>query len=81
MQAWSALDRMARLGRAANPLDLQAAAWHQEARRVLAWLETDGVAADGGLRRDGGARRAATNPTPPCCGSPGGALAASPTRS
>ncbi len=53
VQAWSALDRMARLGRAANPLDLQAAAWHQEARRLLTWLETEGIAADGGLRRDG----------------------------
>lgn len=52
VQAWSALDRMARLGRAANPLDLQAAAWHQEARHLLAWLESEGVAADGGLRRD-----------------------------
>jgi GH15 family glucan-1,4-alpha-glucosidase len=53
VQAWSAVDRMARLGRAANPLDLQAAAWHQEARRILTWLETEGVAPDGGLRRDG----------------------------
>jgi Glycosyl hydrolases family 15 len=53
VQAWSALDRMARLGRAANPLDLQAAAWHQEARRLLSWLDTNGMAADGGLRRDG----------------------------
>ena len=53
VQVWSALDRMARLGRAANPFDLQAATWHQEARRVLTWLEANGVAADGGLRRDG----------------------------
>jgi hypothetical protein len=52
VQAWSALDRMVRLARAANPLDLQAVAWHQEARRILTWLETEGVAADGGLRRD-----------------------------
>jgi GH15 family glucan-1,4-alpha-glucosidase len=52
VQVWSALDRMARLGRAANPLDLQAAAWQQEARRLLTWLETEGPAADGGLRRD-----------------------------
>ena len=71
VQAWFALDRMARLGRAANPLDLQAAAWHQEARQVLAWLEADGA----GGRRAGCAATArpaaATNPTPPCCGSPG----------
>jgi len=58
VQAWFALDRMARLARATNPLDLQAAAWHQEARAVLAWLESDGLAAGGlagggGLRRDG----------------------------
>jgi hypothetical protein len=52
IQVWSALDRMAGLARSANPLDLQAAAWHQEARRLLTWLETEGVAADGGLRRD-----------------------------
>jgi GH15 family glucan-1,4-alpha-glucosidase len=58
VQVWSALDRMARLGRTANPLDLQAAAWHQEARQVLAWLEAEGLTtapleAGGGLRRDG----------------------------
>ncbi len=53
LQVWSALDRMARLGWAANPFDLQAAAWHQEARQVLAWLEDAAITADGGLRRDG----------------------------
>ncbi len=53
IQAWSALNRMAQLARAANPLDLQAVAWQQEARGILTWLETAGVAADGGLRRDG----------------------------
>jgi GH15 family glucan-1,4-alpha-glucosidase len=53
VQVWTALDRMARLGRAANPFDLQAAAWQQEARLVLAWLEGEAIAADGGLRRDG----------------------------
>ncbi len=58
VQVWAALDRMARLGRAANPLDLQAATWHQEARQVLTWLEANGVAADGGLRRDGRPGRA-----------------------
>jgi GH15 family glucan-1,4-alpha-glucosidase len=52
-QAWFGLQRMARLTQAANPLDLQAAGWHQEARRVLAWLERDAVTPDVGLRRDG----------------------------
>lgn len=51
--AWSALDRMARLARRANPLDLRAAAWQQEGRDILSWLETEAVAADGGLRMDG----------------------------
>ncbi|HUE59140.1 MAG TPA: glycoside hydrolase family 15 protein [Acidimicrobiales bacterium] len=55
VQAWSALDRMARLARAANPLDLAAAGWQQEARSILRWLETDGLSFDGGLRRDGNA--------------------------
>jgi GH15 family glucan-1,4-alpha-glucosidase len=53
IQAWSALDRMVRLARAANPLDLPAALWQQEARSVLRWIEDNGIAADGGLRRDG----------------------------
>ncbi len=52
VQVWWAIDRMVSLARAANPLDLQAAAWHQEARRILVWLESEGIAADGGLRRD-----------------------------
>ena len=51
--AWSALDGMARRARRANPLDLQAAAWQQESRDLLSWLETEAVAADGGLRLDG----------------------------
>ena len=54
VQAWYALDRMARLARAANPLDLKAAAWQDESRQVLAWLDSYGVAADGGLRRAAG---------------------------
>ena len=53
LQAWFALDRMARLARAANPLDLAAVVWQQEARSVLRWIEDAGIAADGGLRRDG----------------------------
>jgi hypothetical protein len=49
---WVGLDRMARLARAANPLDLRAAGWQQEGRRILSWLESEAVAADGGLRMD-----------------------------
>lgn len=50
---WSALDRMARLARAANPLDLRAAAWQQEGQAVLSWMESSAVGADGGLTMDG----------------------------
>ncbi len=50
---WSALDRMTRLARARNPLDLQAVAWQQEAREVAAWLEGPALTAGGGLRMDG----------------------------
>jgi GH15 family glucan-1,4-alpha-glucosidase len=52
VQAWVALDGTARRAQTANPLDLAAVVWRQEARRVLRWLESDGLAADGGLRRD-----------------------------
>jgi GH15 family glucan-1,4-alpha-glucosidase len=55
VQAWFALDRMVRLARAANPLDLAAVPWQQEARSIVSWLETDGLSFDGGLRRDGSA--------------------------
>ena len=50
LQAWSALDRMARLARAANPLDLAATGWQEAARETLRWVEAEGIAADGGLR-------------------------------
>lgn len=53
LQAWAALDRMARLASEANPLDLSAPVWRQEARTVLTWIETSGIATDGGLQRDG----------------------------
>jgi GH15 family glucan-1,4-alpha-glucosidase len=53
LSLWCGLDRMVRLARATNPLDLQAVAWQQEARDLLSWLEANAVAADGGLRRDG----------------------------
>ncbi len=52
VQAWAALDRAARVAQAANPLDLAAPVWRDEAKRVQRWLESDGLAADGGLRRD-----------------------------
>ena len=55
LEAWSALERMARLAREANPLDLSAAAWQREAGAVFRWIEESGIAADGGLRRDGSA--------------------------
>lgn len=55
VQAWVALDRAARRARAADPLDLAAATWLAESRRVVTWLEAEGVAADGGLRRAVGA--------------------------
>ena len=51
VQAWVALDAAARRAVAANPLDLAAATWRAEARRVLSWLEAEAVAPDGGLRR------------------------------
>jgi hypothetical protein len=54
IEVWSALRRMASLARSRDPLDLQAAAWQQEGRELLSWLESDGLAPDGGLRMDGG---------------------------
>jgi GH15 family glucan-1,4-alpha-glucosidase len=53
IEVWSALGRMARLARAANPLDLQAAGWLQESGDVLTWLEAEAAGADGGLRMEG----------------------------
>ena len=43
VEAWFALDRIARMARDANPLDLDAVGWHQQARSVLAWLETEWI--------------------------------------
>lgn len=53
LSAWYGLDRMARLARSANPLDLSAPLWQQSAKSVLAWIEDSGLAPDGGLRLDG----------------------------
>jgi GH15 family glucan-1,4-alpha-glucosidase len=50
LQAWYALERIARLARAADPLDLSAIPWQSAARDIVTWLETDALAADGGLR-------------------------------
>ncbi len=52
LQAWAALDRMARMAWAANPLDLDAAGWRQAALEIVRWVERNGLAADGGLRLD-----------------------------
>jgi GH15 family glucan-1,4-alpha-glucosidase len=52
VQSWIFLDRMARLARAANPLDLGAASWQQCAGEILRWLEREAMAADGGLGRE-----------------------------
>ena len=54
VELWRALDRTARLARAANPLDLRAPAWQQEGGDLLSWLESEAVAPDGGLRMAGG---------------------------
>jgi GH15 family glucan-1,4-alpha-glucosidase len=53
VQAWVALDRMARLARAANPLDLDALGWQQAAAGILTGLEAD-AAAGRGLSIDSG---------------------------
>jgi GH15 family glucan-1,4-alpha-glucosidase len=50
VQAWYALDRMARLARARNPLDLDAASWQQTASEIARWLDTNALASDGGVR-------------------------------
>ncbi len=50
VQAWVALDRMARRARSANPLDLDAAGWQHAATQIVAWCEAEGLAVDGGLR-------------------------------
>jgi GH15 family glucan-1,4-alpha-glucosidase len=52
LNCWYALDRMAELARARNPLDLDAIRWHATSKQILAWLDEHGKAADGGLRAD-----------------------------
>jgi GH15 family glucan-1,4-alpha-glucosidase len=50
LQAWAALDGMARRAWAANPLDLDAVPWHRAAAGIVAWCEAEGLAPDGGLQ-------------------------------
>ncbi|CAA9244408.1 MAG: GH15 [uncultured Acidimicrobiales bacterium] len=52
LACWYALDRMAELAAARNPLDLDAFGWRTASREIVAWLERHGLAADGGLRAD-----------------------------
>ena len=51
---WYALDRMAQLAVARNPLDLDSVRWRETAKSILAWVEKHGLAADGGLRQHEG---------------------------
>jgi GH15 family glucan-1,4-alpha-glucosidase len=52
LACWYALDRMAHLAQARNPLDLDAITWRQAARDIVAWLDEHAVAFGGGLRSD-----------------------------
>jgi hypothetical protein len=52
IEVLSALAGMARLARAANPLDLRAAGWQQEGGDILSWLESNAMTPDGRLRMD-----------------------------
>ena len=50
LACWYALDRMVELGRAQNPLDLDAVRWREAAKEVRAWLEANALRPDGGLK-------------------------------
>ncbi|HET9442909.1 MAG TPA: glycoside hydrolase family 15 protein, partial [Acidimicrobiales bacterium] len=52
LACWYALDRMVRLARARNPLDLDAVHWFKARAEILAWLEANALATGGGLRAD-----------------------------
>lgn len=52
--SWGALEGMAGLARAANPLDLEAVGWRSAARDVSERLEEEAVAPDGGLGMEPG---------------------------
>ncbi len=58
VELWGGLDRLARMARALDPLDLAAAARQGEARRLRAWLENEAAAADGSLSLAPGATEA-----------------------
>jgi len=68
VQAWVCLERAARRVSAGSPLDLSAPGWAAEARRILAWLESEAVGADGVLRR---CLPGAGDSTPPGASRPG----------
>jgi GH15 family glucan-1,4-alpha-glucosidase len=53
VQCWYGLDRMVRLARAHNPLELATVGWQQASAGILAILERDALAGvSGGLRRE-----------------------------
>jgi GH15 family glucan-1,4-alpha-glucosidase len=52
VQAELALEATVRRAQSANPLDLAVVAWRDETKVIRRYLETDGLAPDGGLRRD-----------------------------
>jgi GH15 family glucan-1,4-alpha-glucosidase len=53
VQCWYCLDRMIRLARAHNPLELATVGWQEAAAEILTQLEREGLAgATGGLRRE-----------------------------
>ena len=56
LACWYALDRMVELARARNPLDLDAVRWRESAKEIVAWLDANAVAADGGLVADDSGR-------------------------
>jgi GH15 family glucan-1,4-alpha-glucosidase len=52
VQSCLALEATVRRAQAVNPLDLAVVAWRDESKAILHFLETEGLAPDGGLRRD-----------------------------
>ena len=59
LACWYALDRMVELARARDPLDLDAVRWRESAKEIVAWLDANAIAADGGLVADDSGRGAA----------------------
>jgi GH15 family glucan-1,4-alpha-glucosidase len=56
LACWYTLDRMVELARARNPLDLDAVRWREAAKEIVAWLEANAMAPDGGLQADDSGR-------------------------